>query len=789
MNTSFIPELHFVPPSEKLTSEWCDKVIQFYYRNTNNLCLLQDKRVWEIENYASGNIDMKPFKRLYKSIKKKMDQNSMDGNINSTTNYLYNNGNVNDDEMQFNPLPLIPTPLNSAQAILQKIPVEITCTALDALAATKKKEDVTFLKNKPQVENDINELTSQMNVGKIDLGSTSHSNVPFSDSPYGLNLNDPDEYSVFVDLLYKLGVETCFETALQIWWEIKNGSQTKLMEIKDQYKYGVSCNEVFDSVTTGLPDMKYEYPGNVFAPYSELPDYSDNTHRFSDKAITPMELFNYFGDEICNQATLENIVIGDTTGYCACNGVKDINSGNYGSYKMRIVKFQIRTVDYVNISGNPKSKKGFKFITSDVIDNESCKGKIWGQNTYEFFWLKNTRHFFGIHKLGYAYRTVGQESYQNFSTNIYKSQNRSAVENSIGENKKAQIASIKLDYAIIQSRPSGVYIDLKYLRGAVDGLTDGNNKETLDQLTALALERNVMIGDSTDFDDKPNAGQFKPFQEIQGGLRTEVQGYIQVILSAQQNIASFTGINQQLTGQSQNPDTLIGLQKLQINQSINALEYSREAINMQYQKVMNQWGYSIKEAVKKGGKPKEAIVNLIGSRKVDIIDRLDELPLHDMGIKISLTQREEERAKFEQRVYALTAQGVLTDADIYMLENISNPKDQYALLAVKQKQWQKRQDIKQQQQYAQQQQLSQQAGQNIVAGKQAVADGEIKKEYAKGDVASKLIPLQQQTNFQKSQYEAQLQKSLQSDKTQGQIEEALQKINAKASAEQQKALV
>lgn len=778
----FIPSFHLdTTPANKLKPEWCKKVVDYYFYNTTNYNLLADKNCEEIIRFATGDIDMKPYKKLYKSLKKKYEQQGRDLGINRSAI------DIDPSEFHFVALPLIPTPVNSAVSMISKPPLEITCTALDPLAATKKKEDVTFLKNKPKFENDLEQLTSQMNIPKIDLGSTEHSAIPFSDSPYGLDLNDPDEYDIFVNLLYKLGIEVCFETILQIWVEIKNLNQVKLQEIKDHFYYGVSSNKSFGSTITGLPDIKYSYPGNLSVPYSDLPDYSDRTHEYEEEMVTPIDLFNRFGDEIGSKKQLEELVNGVDTGYCACNNRKPIDKGNFDTFKMNLVTFAVKTVDYVGVSSNPKSKKGFTSITADV-DEVVYTDKIWAQNTYVFYWLKNTSHFFGISRLGYAKREKGQESYQSFPHNIYKSQERGAVELSIGENKAAQIAYIKYIFALIQSKPSGNYMDLKYMRGAIDGLTDDNDGKTITDLVVYMAEQNNMIADTTGFDGK-NDGQFKPFEKIIGGLNpSEVAGYLQVIQAAKNNIADITGINQQLTGQSPDPQTLVGYQKLQINASLNAVYYVNQAITSQYQKVMNQWAYQFQEAIKKGGKPKEAIISLIGSRKVDIIDRLDEVPLHTLGITIELNTREEERQEYNQKVYALRAQGVLNAADEFMLKYIPNMKDRFALLAIREKQFLKRQDVIRRENYANAQQIEQQRGENMVAQENAATDGKIKQVYARGDIQAKIIPLQQQLMNQSKQVQALIDKALQQDRNQLQTEKAVRTLQEKANIDSQKSL-
>ena len=783
MTNNFIPSLHLdTSPADKLKPEWCKRAKDYYYNNTRNYNLLEGKDCQEIIDFATGNIDMTPYKKLSKSLKKKYEQQGRN------MGYSVKAMDIPANEFHYIQLPLIPTPVNSAVSMLSKAPMEITCTALDPLAATKKQEDVTFLKNKPKIENDLEQLTSQMNIPKIDLGATQHSATPYSDSPYGFDLTDPDDLDVFVNVLYRLGVEVSFETALQVWLELKNLHQIKLLELKDQFYYAVSVNGTMQSAITGLPDINYVYPGNVFVPYSDLPDYSDRTHDYECKKVTPMELFNLFGNEIGSQDQLDNIVNAPETGYCACNGMKGRQDrGVFDSFKMDLIQFEIRTVDWVGVMSNPKSKKGFTSLMSDIPDDKTVyTDKLWAQNTYSFYWLKDTGHFFGIERLGYATREKGLESYQNFSKNIYKSQGKSAVENSIGENKTAQIAYLKYVFAIIQSKPSGTYVDLKYLKGTIDSLTDESNDKTITDLVTLFAEENNMVGDTSGFDGK-NDMNTKPFEKIIGGLNpSEVGGYLQVIQAAKQNIADFTGINQQLTGQSPDPNSLVGYQKLQINASLNAFYYVNQAIEKQYQKVMNQWAYMLQSAIKKGGKPKDAIINIIGSRKVAVLERLDEIAVHTIGIVITLNSREEERQQYEQKVYQLRVQGILNSADEYMLKYIPNMKDRFALMAIREKQFLKRQDQKRQEDYANQQQLSQQNGQNMVAQEQAATDGKIKLAYSKGDVESKLIPLRQQLANQSDQISGLIQQALQRDRNNDQIRKNVETLQKKADLENQK---
>jgi len=772
----FLPAFHF--ETNKTTPEWCNSVIQWYWYNSDHKSLLHKKKVREIEEYSSGQFDLRPFKVMFKSMKKALQDASNHNSIDSR-----NIDNIDTIGIDWTCHAAIPAKLNSAIAIVQKIPIEVTAEAQDPLAAKKKEEDLNFLKNKQGIEEAIQMVSDKMNAGKVDLGTTKHSDIPFSSSPYGLDLNEPDELDVFVNLLYSLAVETSFETILQAFWELKRCSQIKLLEITDQLKFGVSVHTAYQSAITGLPDQEYEYPDNVRVPHSYLPDFSDTPYRFVEKYVTAMELFNLFGDEIGTKKEFDILLNAPKTGYCACNKNVEtvVGEKQWNSFKVLLVYCEVKSVDGLGIIGDSD-------VTSNLND-ERITGKIFGQNTYSFYWLKNTGHFFGIDKLGYAYREKGREAYQGFSTNIYLSQKKSVVELAIGENKKIQIADIKLQHAMIKSLPRGKYIDLKYLRGALGGLAEETDKWSMQDLINLIMEQNVMVGDTTDFDESKNAGQMKPFQEIAGGMdRVEVQGYLEVIAAAYKNISNFTGINEALTGQSPNPDSLIGLEKLRASASINSLHYCNEAIEVQEQKLFNIWAWHVKDAIKAGGKTKKAIENIIGSKKVAIIGALDEIPLHDIGITISIKQREEERAEFLQELNRLKLANVISTADEFMLQNIKNPKDKFAMLAIRFKKWKEETDKQRQEQFQQAQMLQQQQMQGQLQTIQAKGTEKVKEVYAEGDKEAKIITLANSLGLNTQQFIATTKHALQQDRNVAQKDKAIATIQAKKAADAQEAL-
>lgn len=775
MPTPFIPSFHYLNPLEKVTgNKFALSVINWYYYNTQNFSLLEGKNVRDIDGYSSGQFSLDEFKRMFKSEAKRLKENSNPNTINNFATAI---------RVDYTCLPMLAEKLNSAIAIIQKIPIEISCTAIDPLAIEKKQSDVNFLKNKPAIEADLQEVADRLNLGKVDLGATKHSAIEFSDSPFGLDLNNPEELDIFINILYALKIETAFETALEYFKELKKIDQLKLQEIKDQFRYGVSCHRAFQNSLTGLPDAEYVYPGDMLTPYSNLADYSDNSHRIIPSRITPIQLFDYFGSEIGSEKELEEIINAAKWGYCACNQINPVNRSNFDTFKVNLQYIEVKTIDWIGVQkANKKSK--FQTFTTDPA---KATEKIWAQNTVGFWWLQNTEKVFGLHKLPFTQRTKGKESFQNFSTNIYKSQERSAVEQSIGENKKAQIADIKLQHAVIMSLPAGRYIDLRFLRSALGGLKDETNDWSMEKILNLAMEQNVVLGDTEDFDGK-NDGQFKAVMDLPGGLKSEIVGYMSIIAAANINISRITGVNQQLTGASANEDGLVGLQKLLINASINALHYCNEAIEEQYKNLFSIWANVIQDAIEAGGKTKEAIINVIGAKKANIIDGLNDIRLHEIGVFIKIKQREEERQLFRNKLTQLEQAGVITSAYEFLILNTPNPKDQWAMLAVKEQQFKKEQAAIRQETYQNQQQLMQQQGQNMVQAENAATEGDLKKVYAKGQVEAQITQLAAQLGINELQLEGMIKKTINNDRNRAQTEKNIQTLTTKNNLQQQNVL-
>lgn len=233
----------------------------------------------------------------------------------------------------------------------------------------------------------------------------------------------------------------------------------------------------------------------------------------------------------------------------------------------------------------------------------------------------------------------------------------------------------------------------------------------------------------------------------------------------------------------------MGLQKLLINSSINAIWYITEAMRTQYESLYNNWASLLQAAIEVGGKTKEAMINFIGIEDVDLLDGLNDVPIHNLTIKVEIGQREIERQNYINALQGLKDKLIISSLDEYLLTGINDPQERFAYLAVREKKFLKDQERIRKEQFANQQALMQQQGQNIVQGKQAEGHENIKEVYAKGDVESKLMTLSDQLGLSKLQFEALNKLKLQDRRGQDQERKNIKTIFAKKEAERQQALV
>jgi hypothetical protein len=789
MLKTYLPAQHFVRPEEKLTKEWAIEMSRYYYYHGNMVSLLHGKDVSRIELFAEGNQPMDEFRKMYKNSTKKKATTIEDENGLAT---VINVEREDVTGIDWDPLDLLNQPLNSAISLIHKQPIEVEATAIDGLAITKKKNDRDLIRTKAKNEKIMAPISQQLGMSGFISGPQ---NAAIPEAPQGLDMDDPEEQDLYFDMFYKFRPESCFETGISQLSDIQNVKAMEENEIRDQFYFGVSCHRGLVSDTTGLPYLHpYIHPKDIYVPaWARNKMFDDIDVWYQLCSYTVAEFYDAFGKEIGDENDLKVVLNTWYQGPTTPSPVDSAGNVDWG-YKVQLYYFECKSVDCMTY--NEYVTKSGKRVTRFAEDGKEA---IYGQNTYAWYWCpgsdradgkqqqaKNSKTgkvegIFKLQRLGGFERKAGQEYKSSFSIRIYRSQRKSAVESCIGHIKMAQRAYIKMQHAIIRSKPPGEYVDLRFMRNAFEGLRGTDAAYTMKELLALFFHNNIYIGDSQDL--PPEAMNGKPFVPIPGGISKELEGYLNVITNSIQMIGKITGINEQLTGSSANPAGLVGLQKLLINSSINALHYVTEAMIQQYTGLYNHFGWLMLAILKKGGEPAKALKAMIGERKVSILESIEEMTAHQFGIRIAIGQAEELRASLKEKLNFMMQNKLITAGNALLVERCENPKDGIAYLllmerkqvrAEKEKQEADRQAMIQAEKIKQE--GNAQLAQMDIQGKMAIIQ-------AQAEADARLAQLAHTLQLDTGYLQGMQKKQLQDERNTAQLYKLLAGINAKVDAQ------
>jgi hypothetical protein len=688
----------FIDPQQKDKTWVLDAVKQLYdYGGAKNL--LAGKKVKDIWDYAAGKHSMVKFQAMFpdkkKRIRKKGDPNRpTEEQLTNHTDMLMDKQTAISLGMDIEPLGILQQPLASAIATLQKQLVYIGFSAIDPTSNANRKMDLERMRYRPGFER-------YLAGAKGILGMPLQSPPPLHNSPtidisaLGLDPSKEDQLNIWASLFYKLRPETAFEVATTALMDASNFKMKLNLQKRDQIYWGVSCCKTFFSEITGMPDYDYVFPGHVYTPDSELPDFSDQPYRYIKKYHNIEQILNVIGRESIDRTVMEDIF----EQYWRAAGYSDwkwdkapIERKNKG---IPLVYMEFKSFDVINVQ---KKRTRSGRMHSEVVpfghrqgskknDPDNIIQNKWPQQTYFAYWVPGTDHILKSGKVTGLFRAKGKENKSRFTIIIEKSKEKSDVEQCMTAVDDAQRAYIKMQIAVIMAKPKGVYIDFKYLRAAAETLGSELGLDAED-LVNLFFVKNVMFGDTEDMDGQ-NEGNFPPFREIPGGIGAEVAEYLAIIKDAHDRIARLTGFNDALTGQTPNSDALVGIQKLMLQSSINNLHYAQQAAKRLTEATVETWAPMIQFICRpenKNTEARKALENIIGAYKVDIIRDMDDLSIHQFGLVVTDAPDEEAQAELKQLLYALLQGQRIELSDFFLVRRVMNYKDAEQILVLKERQ-------------------------------------------------------------------------------------------------------
>jgi hypothetical protein len=190
---------HLIDPEEK-DNAWAAAVFNELYYYGGAECLLEGKDPVEIRKYAAGAQDVSKYKKMFRRVSKSTSEQQPDQPIPGTR--LPGLKDLSGIEWQ--PIGFLPQPLNSARAIIEKTPIYVKCTAIDALAKNQKEKDFEFIQNRPGLDSLLSQFSQMMGV-KISPPQAPNNSSGVDISNFDLDPTKQDELNFYMSLYYKLG--------------------------------------------------------------------------------------------------------------------------------------------------------------------------------------------------------------------------------------------------------------------------------------------------------------------------------------------------------------------------------------------------------------------------------------------------------------------------------------------------------------------------------------------------------------------------------------------------------
>jgi len=597
----------------------------------------------------------------------------------------------------------------------------------------------------------------------------------------GLNLyntQDPaslpqskEELEIHMQLDYKQSVEIAEEELVNQLLDFNKYELTKKRMVEDVVTIGIGAVKTSFNKSEGVV-VDYVDPANLVYSYTNDPNFEDIYYVGEIKSMTLAEIkkrFPYITDK-----EMEMMVrYPGRDGYIA--------NPNYDNDLVQILFFEYKTfIDQVfkikkTDSGlektlekpdtfNPPESDNFNRV-SRSIEVLFSGAKVMGvPQMLEWKLSENmTRPKSDLTKVKMNYAIC--------APNLYQGRIESLVSRCTSFADMIQLTSLKLQQVIQRMVPDGVFVDVDGL-AEVD-LGNGTNYNPQEALN-MYFQTGSIVGRSLTQDGDPNRGKV-PIQELQtSASNAKIQSLINTYQYYLQMIRDVTGLNEARDGGQQDPNALVGLQKIAANASNIATKHILDA--SLYLTLRTCENICLRAAdMLEFALTENALASSIGIFNTSTLEDVKNLHLYDFGIFLELEPDDEEKAMIEQNIQVALQQNQIFLEDAIDIRNIKNTALANQVLKYrrvkKQEQDQKNQQAQIQAQAQANAQTAEQAALNEVQKQQALAQTEIQIEQAKS-----------QFEIQRMEQEALIKKQLMAEEFNYQ----LQLAQAKTSREKQK---
>lgn len=586
-----------------------------------------------------------------------------------------------------------------------------------------------------------------------------------------------EELDLYFELTFKQSVEMAMELGIEVVMTNNEYEELRKSVLKNLIILKTAGIRTYYG-NNGTIKLKSLDPEFMILPYTQKPDHKDMNYWGYVDFMTIGELKQQAGDQFTeNDYRLMAKGAGNMwTNPAWTDFYWNAENYQYLNFLIPVMEFEFLTfnteklVFKETVSGKRVYQKDSKYNEANAIANNHKVEVNDIQQKYNGFYVVGTEYVFNyglsknmiFQRINNTYAAETPLSAIIYSPDIYENTNKGLVERMLPHAKQCHLALLKMQQIQAEAAPKGIEIDLEGITGIKLGAGDDNPDVGVMQLINLYKQKGTFL--TRRINDDGTAKNGKVIQELENGMSRDLERYMNSYNFHKNEMREMIAVNPAVDASTISNEAAVGIQKLQVNATINALRPLKSGYVNIMQRTCNNVALMIQDCLRYGNGAKDIFINSLGNRTLEVLEAIKEVPLVDYAIRIEYEQDEQERQEFNETVNLCLQQGLIEPSDVYVLKTITNTKVAYAYLKERERKIKKQKAEEAQMNSQMQSQGSVQAAQ---AAEQArmQTEMELKKataelEMVKADLAKKQTELESTLKITEMQEEYKLKKEL-----------------------------
>jgi hypothetical protein len=449
---------------------------------------------------------------------------------------------------------------------------------------------------------------------------------------------------------FKLKSEMSIEAALRFTAGISEMKEVKRKIFEDLFDLGVAVAKDYLCPQTQKVKVRYCDPALCVIPFVQQTEFDNMPFAGEYTFYTIAEIRSMNkpdGSPVFTQDELEDIARKSVNHY---NNPAIINNWyidqfgryEYDTFRVCVLDCEFKSDDYKYTTERVNSK-GEVVVHKDkfgkIRDRDNAKTHITKTlMVYKCKWIVGTEYAWDYgHQFDIPRPTPSDAK---LSFHAYKMKSGSMVKRMIPLLDSIQLSWLKLQNAKAKAAPSGLAIEY----GSLLNVSIGNQK--LNPLEVLKIRNqtgDILYQATTHRTYMPSQTNYKPIQELAGGLGPQGREYLELISSDIEMIRQIIGINRIADASSPTSSQLVGVAEMSLQATSNTLKPMYSAYITIKERAFRNVALRIQLLVKFNKNYELGYVQALGKPMTNILKIGSEVNNAMFGIRIEALPTQEEK--------------------------------------------------------------------------------------------------------------------------------------------------